>query len=78
MALKCEPMKASQLIKSIFAGLAFAVSVLAPALWANVQAFFVGGSVSQSVIHDRATNFFMATRYNAGKASLREIIKNNQ
>ena len=35
-----------------------AFAALAPALRANVEVFLVGGSASQSVIYDRATNFF--------------------
>jgi hypothetical protein len=52
-------MKASRIIKkTIIAGLALAGLAIAPALRANVEIFLVGGSASQSVIYDRATNFF--------------------
>ena len=42
----------------ITAGLALAGLALTPDLRANVEVFLVGGSASQSVIYDRATNFF--------------------
>jgi hypothetical protein len=51
-------MKASNLKKFIAAGLAFASLALTPTLRANVEVFLEGGSASQSVIYDRATNFF--------------------
>jgi len=51
-------MKASNLKKSIIAGLAFAGLALTPTLRANVEVFLEGGSASQNVIYDRATNFF--------------------
>jgi len=51
-------MKTSNLKKIIVAGLAFAGLALTPALRANVEVFLEGGSASQSVIYDRATNFF--------------------
>ena len=51
-------MKTSNLNKIIMAGLAFAGLALAPALRANVEVFLVGGSASQNVIYDRATNLF--------------------
>ncbi len=44
--------------KIIIAGLAFASLAITPHLRANVEVFLVGGSASQSVIYDRATNFF--------------------
>jgi hypothetical protein len=58
---KSKPMKASNLRitkKIIIAGLAFAGLAITPHLRANVEVFLVGGSASQSVIYDRATNFF--------------------
>ena len=51
-------MKAFKLKKIIIAGLAFASLALTPTLRANVEVFLEGGSASQSVIYDRATNFF--------------------
>jgi len=54
----CEPMKASNLKKIIVAGLAFAGLALTPTLRADVEVFLEGGSASQSVIYDRATNLF--------------------
>ena len=51
-------MKTSNLNKIIIAGLAFAGLALAPELRADVEVFLVGGSASQSVIYDRATNLF--------------------
>jgi hypothetical protein len=51
-------MKATNLRKIIVAGLAFAGLAFTPALRANVEVFLEGGSASQSVIYDRATNFF--------------------
>jgi hypothetical protein len=54
-------MKASNLRiikKTIIAGLAVAGLALTPQLRANVEVFLVGGSASQNVIYDRATNFF--------------------
>ncbi|MFZ1072593.1 MAG: hypothetical protein WAO21_04070 [Verrucomicrobiia bacterium] len=51
-------MKASNLKKIIFAGLAFAGLALTPTLRADVEVFLEGGSASQSVLYDRATNFF--------------------
>jgi len=40
------------------AALALAGLTAAPALRANVEVFLVGGSASESVLYDRATNFF--------------------
>jgi hypothetical protein len=51
-------MKIPKLKKFIVAGLAFAGLALTPTLRANVEVFLEGGSASQSVIYDRATNFF--------------------
>jgi hypothetical protein len=51
-------MKTSNLKKIIVAGLAFAGLALTPALRADVEVFLEGGSASQSVIYDRATNLF--------------------
>jgi hypothetical protein len=51
-------MKTFKLNKFIVAGLAFAGLALTPTLRANVEVFLVGGSASQSVIYDRATNLF--------------------
>jgi len=52
-------MKASRITKrTLCAGLVFAGLVLAPALRASVEIFILGGSASESVIYDRATNFF--------------------
>ena len=51
-------MKASNLKKFIVAGLALASLTFTPALRADVEVFLVGGSASQSVIYDRATNLF--------------------
>lgn len=51
-------MKASNLKKFIVTGFAFAGLVLTPNLRANVEVFLEGGSASQSVIYDRATNLF--------------------
>jgi hypothetical protein len=52
-------MKASRITKkTIIAGLALAGLAFAPALRANVEIFLVGGSASQNVLYDRATNFF--------------------
>jgi hypothetical protein len=52
-------MKASRIIKKIImAGLVFGGLAYTPWLQANVEVFLVGGSASQSVIYDRATNFF--------------------
>jgi hypothetical protein len=51
-------MKASRITtRTIFAGLAFAGLVFAPGLQA-LELFIVGGSASQSVIYDRATNLY--------------------
>ena len=44
--------------KLIAAGLILAGAAFTPNLRANVEVFLVGGSASQSVIYDRATNFF--------------------
>ncbi len=52
-------MKTSRIKKIIITGLALAA--LAPAVRANVEVFILGGSASQSVIYDRATNFFNGT-----------------
>jgi hypothetical protein len=49
-------MKTSRIKKIIMTGLALAA--LAPAVRADVEVFILGGSASQSVIYDRATNFF--------------------
>jgi hypothetical protein len=54
----CEPMKTTNFKKFIVAGLAVAGLALTPALHADVQVFLEGGSASQSVIYDRATNLF--------------------
>lgn len=52
-------MKASRITKKIIvAGLALAGLAYTPWLRADVEVFLVGGSASQSVIYDRATNFF--------------------
>jgi hypothetical protein len=51
-------MKTSNLKKFIVAGLAFAGLALAPRLHAAVSVFVEGGSASQSVLYDRATNLF--------------------
>lgn len=51
-------MKISNHKKIILAGIALANLVLTPALRANVEVFLEGGSASQNVIYDRATNFF--------------------
>jgi hypothetical protein len=51
-------MKISNLKKFIVAGLAFAGLALTPILHADVEVFLEGGSASQSVIYDRATNLF--------------------
>jgi hypothetical protein len=54
-------MKASNLRivkKATMAALALAALTAAPALHANVEVFLVGGSASESVIYDRATNLF--------------------
>ena len=51
-------MKISNLKKFILGGLAFASLTFTPALRADVEVFLVGGSASQSVIYDRATNLF--------------------
>ena len=42
----------------MIAALAFAGLVVAPTLRADVEVFLVGGSASQNVLYDRATNFF--------------------
>lgn len=56
---KREPMKASRITKkTITAGLALAGLALAPSLHADVEVFLVGGSASQSVLYDRATNLY--------------------
>ncbi len=44
--------------KTTMAALALASLALTPTLRANVEVFLVGGSASQNVIYDRATNFF--------------------
>ncbi|HTR40628.1 MAG TPA: hypothetical protein VMH87_03355 [Pseudomonadales bacterium] len=44
--------------KTIIAGLALAGLATAPSMRADVEVYLVGGSASQSVIYDRATNFF--------------------
>lgn len=44
--------------KTFIAALALAGLTAAPTVKANVEVFLVGGSASQSVIYDRATNFF--------------------
>jgi len=51
-------MKASNLKKFIVAGLALAGLALTPHLRAQVPVFIEGGSASQSVLLDRATNLF--------------------
>lgn len=51
-------MKISNLKKFITAGLAFAGLALTPTLRADVNIFLEGGSASQSVLYDRATNLF--------------------
>jgi hypothetical protein len=54
-------MKASNLRiikKSIIAAVAFAGLTAAPTVHAGVEVFLVGGSASQSVLYDRATNLF--------------------
>jgi len=51
-------MKALNLKQTILAGLAIAGWALTPTLHANVEVFLEGGSASQSVIYDRATNLF--------------------
>jgi hypothetical protein len=51
-------MKASNLKNLFVAGLAFAGLALTPTLRADVEVFLLGGSASQSVIYDRATNFY--------------------
>jgi hypothetical protein len=44
--------------KSMIIGLAFAGVVVTPTLRADVEVFLVGGSASQNVLYDRATNLF--------------------
>lgn len=56
-------MKTSRIKKIIVVGLAFADLALAPALRASVEVFLAGGSASQSVIYDRATNFFNGSTF---------------
>jgi hypothetical protein len=52
-------MKTPRIKKIItIAALAFIGLAFVPGLRANVEVFLVGGSASQSVIYDRATNFF--------------------
>ncbi len=51
-------MKTLNLKKIIAAGLTLAGVAFTPNLRADVEVFLVGGSASQSVIFDRATNFF--------------------
>ena len=53
-------MKALNLNKFIVAGFAFAGLALAPELRAQTGIFIEGGSASQNVLYDRATNFFTA------------------
>jgi hypothetical protein len=58
-------MKTSNLNKFIVAGLAFASLVLGPNLRAQVTVFLEGGSASQSVLYDRATNLFAGGTFTA-------------
>jgi len=58
-------MKTSNLNKFIVAGLAFASLVLSPNLPAQVTVFLEGGSASQSVLYDRATNLFAGGTFTA-------------
>lgn len=61
MTNNSEPMKTPNLRivkKTFIAALALAGLTAAPTVKANVEVFLVGGSASQSVIYDRATNFF--------------------
>jgi hypothetical protein len=51
-------MKASRIKKIIVVGLALAGLALTTSLQAQVEVFLVGGSASQSVIYNRATNLF--------------------
>jgi hypothetical protein len=51
-------MKKMNLKKFIAVGLTLAGATIIPNAQANVQVFLVGGSASQSVIYDRATNLF--------------------
>ena len=51
-------MKTSNLKKSIALGLTLAGAVFTPNLHATVSVFVEGGSASQSVLYDRATNLF--------------------
>jgi hypothetical protein len=53
-------MKTSSIKNYIAAGLTLAGAVFTPSLRADVTVFIEGGSASQSVLYDRATNFFTA------------------
>src|SRR6202142_2108186 len=61
----CEPMKTSNLNKLIAVGLTLAGVAFTPNLRAAVSVFVEGGSASQSVLFDRATNLFAGGSFTA-------------
>ena len=63
-------MKTSNLNKIIAAGLAFAGLALTPNLRAAISVFLEGGSASQSVLYDRATNLFAGGRFHGDRHRL--------
>jgi hypothetical protein len=70
-------MKTQKLKQSILAaGIALAGSALSPNLHADVNVFVEGGSASQSVLYDRATNLFAGgtfTSTGTGSSTVREF-----
>lgn len=66
----CDPMKTPNLRTLITASVALGAVALAPGLRADVTVFVEGGSASQSVLFDRATNLFAGGSFTAtGTAS---------
>jgi hypothetical protein len=59
-------MKKINLKKTIAAGLVLAGAAFTPNLRADVTVFIEGGSASQSVLYDRATNLFLNPSYPGG------------
>ena len=69
-------MKSSSLKKSIALGAAVAALAFIPNLHADVNIFVEGGSASQSVLYDRATNLFAGGSFTAtgnGSSTVREF-----
>ena len=73
-------MKTSSLKKSIILGAAVATLALVPGVHATlvpVSVFVEGGSASQSVLYDRATNLFAGGTFTAtgnGKSTVRQFV----